>query len=139
MRGPSFNEIFSSFADTLARRFPIACASDEFYYFPQVTIKNPDGRKWDDFSIETVMDTVTRLKKWEVSLDRLSPQSVDFTANIDCRLLTKIIRTLKEQLESVRTWQTQPTSYLIIACVGMTEALLKKDPWAARELSLIHI
>ena len=118
---------------TIARNFPIAAASDEFYYFPQVQIDKGRWQIWDHFSESAVDGAVADLQAGLSKLDKLdrntaglSPVNPD--ASIEMSLLRKVTRTLIEQLTAVRAWQTQPTWHLTIACIGMAEALESKDP-----------
>ena len=48
-------------------------------------------------------------------------------------LYKKIARTLREQLSDVRAWQSQPTFYLTLVCIGLAEALEDEDPGAKHE------
>jgi Bacterial protein of unknown function (DUF885) len=125
--------LFQEIQGTLSAKFPITCASDEFYYFPQVKADKPQWDQWDQFSPEAAAETVAQLSAWESRLDMLGDHPADSSAEIDRRLLKKMVRTLAEQLSIVRTWQTQPTFYLTIACVGMAEALAENDPHAGRK------
>ncbi len=47
-------KIASQMYSTLARAFPVCCASDEFYYFPQIHLDDADWSAWDDFSPERI-------------------------------------------------------------------------------------
>lgn len=117
------DDIFTS----LASAFPVACASDEFYYFPQVQIPEVDWGVWDDFSSETIAHVGHQLSHWENNLDRLSSAELDLQTQIDIDILRKLVHTLREQLLEVRTWQYQPTFYLTIASIGMVEAIDSDD------------
>ena len=107
----------------LARTFPVACASDEFFYFPQVRLDERQWGTWDRFSEETVDECARRLTAWEIELDRLKSDHPDLDVQIDITLHQRLSCTLREQLTEVRTWQTQPTFYLTLACVGLAEAM----------------
>jgi hypothetical protein len=54
----SVETIGNSMFETLARTFPISCATDEFFYFPQVQLSEPIWSTWDCFSSEMVLDYV---------------------------------------------------------------------------------
>ncbi len=58
-----------SMFEALAHTFPVACATDEFFYFPQVRLPEPQWSTWDCFSSETVAEFVRRLSAWEDELD----------------------------------------------------------------------
>jgi len=119
--------------EALARAFPVACASDEFFYFPQVRLPEPQWSTWDSLSPETVEEFARQLSAWEDGLDRLALEQTDPEAHIDIALLKKFARTLREQLAEVRAWQSQPTFYLTLACIGLAEALKSANPEAKHE------
>ncbi|GAH89633.1 unnamed protein product, partial [marine sediment metagenome] len=107
--------------EALARTFPVACASDEFFYFPQVRLPEPQWGTWDCFSLETVTEFVRRLSTWEDELDLLTSYQTDLEVYIDIALLQKLARTLREQLSEVRSWEFQPTFYLTLVGIGLAE------------------
>ena len=41
----------------------------------------------------------------------------------ELRLLKKVVRTLREHLVYIRVWETQPSLYLTITCLGLAESL----------------
>jgi hypothetical protein len=114
----------------LAATFPVSCASDEFFYFPQVKLPQPDWSVWDRFNPETVDEFATRLSAWEGKFDLLLLSEKDQDTLAEISLYKKIARTLREQLSDVRTWETQPTFYLTLVCIGLAEALEEEDPGA---------
>ncbi len=119
--------------DVLARTFPVACASDEFFYFPQWRLSEPSWSKWDCFSPEAVADVVRQLSAWEDELDQLGTTESELAVRVDIALLRKLARTLREQLAEVRTWEVQPTFYLTLAGIGLAEAMASADPAAGHE------
>ncbi|MGA1796382.1 MAG: DUF885 family protein [bacterium] len=115
--------------ESIARDFPVSCASDEFYYFPQLRLSDPDWEVWDRFSPQGVGDLANRLSAWEDAFARCAAAgSVDADTRIDLHLLTGFARTLREQVSEVRTWQTQPTVPLTLVCMGLAEAMASEDP-----------
>ena len=119
--------------ESIARTFPVACASDEFYYFPQVRLPQPQWSAWDCFSSETITEFVRQLSAWEDEFNRLSSHESELDVQIDIILLQKLARTLQEQLSEVRSWESQPTFYLTLACVGLAEAMESEEPAAKHE------
>lgn len=119
--------------DTLARAFPVACATDEFFYFPHVRIPEQEWGIWDCFSKERVTEFVKRLSNWEEELRLLGSYESDTDRYIDIALLQSFIRTLREQLSEIRVWESQPTFYLTLACVGLAWAMESGDPSAIHE------
>ena len=135
---PSIDEISQSMFESLARAFPVACASDEFFYFPQVRLPEPQWSTWDSFSPETVEGFARQLSDWEDELGQLAPEQTSPEAHIDVALLKKSACTLREQLTEVRDWQSQPTFYLTLACIGLAEAMESADP-AAKHKRARHL
>ena len=114
----SFSHIF----DTLAMQFPVCMASDEFHFFPQAKAEALDWSRWDDFSPEAMDQMVGQLRRWEQPLSTRSDHSISLDQEIDAAMLLRVLRTLREQLELVRTHETQPTFYLTIVGIGLAEA-----------------
>jgi len=119
--------------EALARTFPVACATDEFSYFPQVRLPQPNWSRWDCFTSETVREFVRRLSAWEDELDLLTSYQSDLEVQIDIALLQNFARALREQLSQVRTWESQPTFYLTLVCIGLAEAMESEDPAAKHQ------
>jgi len=119
--------------EVLARTFPVACASDEFFYFPQVRLSEPQWSTWDCFSSETITELARRLSAWENELNLLVSYESDLEVQIDIALIKEFTRTLREQLSDVRTWEFQPTFYLTLVCIGLAEAMESEDPAAKHE------
>jgi hypothetical protein len=122
--------ISQSMFEALARAFPISCASDEFYYFPQVQLSEPKWETWDCFSEETVRELARKLSTWEDRLSQVPLCPSDTELQIDIALLQKLARTLREQLSEVRSWESQPTFYLTLVCIGLAEVIESEDPEA---------
>jgi hypothetical protein len=113
----------------IAKNFPIVSASDEFFYFPQLKSNCPDWSLWDRFVPEFIAEFAGKLSLWEkdfeviLQKDSLT-QSSQYTR---IRLLQKVVRTLREYLIWIRVWQTQPSFYLTITCLGLAQALEHGD------------
>ena len=108
--------IAHSMFESLALTFPVACASDEFFYFPQVRLSQQKWDTWDNFSQETVSEFDRKLSAWENGLDILRPYVQNQAARIDMAILQKLAHTLREQLSEVRSWESLPTFYLTLTC-----------------------
>jgi uncharacterized protein (DUF885 family) len=118
--------------DSLATRFPVCLASDEFHFFPQARARQFSWSRWDDFSRDTVAETVAQLNGWEQQLGTTSEQSLSLDEQTDSSMMVKVLRTLREQLQLVRTQETQPTFYLTIIGIGLAEAL-EAGPQATKQ------
>ncbi len=129
------NRIADRIFRIIADSFPIAAASDEFVFFPQVL--NPSTRwdSWDRFCSEGVADAVSGLQKEVSILKRIEPgrQNAGAVNTETCTDISQVLdttETLIEQLTIIRSWEYQPTWHLTLICVGMTEALESGDPEA---------
>ncbi len=129
----SLDAIGTDFFDTMARHFPVACASDEFYYFPQVRLSHPIWKKWDDFSPDSVSEVIMKLSSWKSRIDIIRPDKSEPDVQTDFMILRKLVVTLYEQFSDIRPWEYQPTLYLSIASLGLAEAIESEDPHAAHE------
>jgi uncharacterized protein (DUF885 family) len=123
---------------TLARAFPVCCASDEFYYFPQIVLDDADWSVWDDFSPERIGEVTSDLAHWETALDGLLSTGPELDTQIDIDLLLHSARTLREQLQEVRFHRNQPTFQLTVATVGLIQAMDSPDEnaWRLRTAAL---
>ncbi|MDZ7334846.1 MAG: DUF885 domain-containing protein [candidate division KSB1 bacterium] len=129
----SFRKIADQIFTSLAQAFPIACASDEFYYFPQIRISDLSWQVWDDFSPEAVQETVMQLGGWETQIASMNTLALGLNEQIELALLKKFVITLREQLAEIRFWQWQPSFYLMLANLGIAEAISSPDPGAKHE------
>jgi hypothetical protein len=119
--------------EIVARDFPVASTSDEFYFFPQVRPESLIRNFWDRFNKDAISDTTRKLSAVERRVAVLTsgdpqPASPDPETRIDLSLVQRVTRTLIEQLTEIRAWETQPTLHLTIACIGMAEAMDSPDP-----------
>ncbi|MCK4465329.1 MAG: hypothetical protein KAU83_06425, partial [Bacteroidales bacterium] len=129
----SVDVIAQSMYKTLAQTFPVACASDEFYYFPHIRLPDQKWSIWDQFSNERIMDIVKFLSSCENELDVISASQQNQVTRTDLALLQKFACTLREQLSEYQIWRKQPTFYLTLASIGLSEAMGSKDPSAIHE------
>ncbi len=113
---------------TLAGQFPVCMSSDEFHFFPQARADTVDWSHWDDFSPDAIDRITGQLNRWDRQLEqrRRLPLSPDQT--IDADMLQRVIRTLGGQLARVRMHRSQPTFYLTIIGIGLTDALTAGAP-----------
>ncbi len=116
----------------IAAAYPVCAASDEFYFFPQVSSHDKNWQQWDDFSAAAVEDFADRLRNWEDSFSTLNAFSTsDIT---DIGIMRSTLRSLREQLIEIAAHTKQPTWHLTIVSAGLSEALESKSPeaWAGR-------
>lgn len=108
--------------DTLAAQFPVCMASDEFHFFPQAKAKRFDWSRWDDFSKVALANAIGQLTRWDRELGQHPSPPMSSAQAIDADMLRRVIQTLCDQLALVRVHETQPTFYLTIVGIGLTEA-----------------
>jgi uncharacterized protein (DUF885 family) len=118
----------------IAEQFPVCCASDEFYFFPQVVHEAVERWDWDDFSTPGVAAFAARSRQWQAELSALERQGLPEDDRVDTVLLQQMLQTLREQLLEVAPQRRQPTFSLNIVVAGLTEALESDDPaaWNSR-------
>ena len=117
----------------IARQFPVCCASDEFYYFPQVITNDKHRWGWDDFSGEAIEQFVNKALHWRTDLEQLRSKPVSAADKVDAELLLEMLQTLSEQLAEVAPHSCQPTFHLSIVVAGLSEAMDSGEPAALRE------
>ncbi len=125
--------IFFQFLERLATDFPIACASDEFYYFPQIRLEKSPWQQWDCFSATTINQLDQQLATWERELAPPFAAQATGQLSMDLALFQKVAQTLREQLTEVRAWERQPTFYLTLVGIGLAEAMAANDIAAAHQ------
>ena len=118
----SLDKLAHEIYETLARRFPVCLASDEFHFFPHYRSPDHDWTVWDDFSPESVKDIISLISKWISRLEDLSLGKFN-GGDVEAACLSRLLNTLKEQLDWVRFQETQPSFYLTIVGIGLAEAL----------------
>ena len=120
--------------EAIASVYPVCCASDEFYFFPQVLMQEIEWRRWDDFSLPQIQAFADLLCGFERELSALTEEALTVDERLDAELLQQMLRTLREQLVDVAPYRTQPTFHLTILAAGLAEALASSAPgaWQAR-------
>jgi len=114
----------------LAGRFPVCCRSDEFVFFPQALPPDPDWSVWDDFSPESVQETILTLGFLKARVGKIVSDSEELERGDreTALLLAWVMDVLQEQLEDVRIHCSQPTFYLTQASVGLVQAIETGNP-----------
>jgi len=117
----------------LADKFPVACASDEFYFFPHYVLPDQNWKTWDNFSDESIAETCSYLSSFESELEYCNTNPADRKENYDKLFLSCFTRTLREQLTEYKIWKRQPSFYLTITCLGLEQALGSGNPDAVHD------
>ncbi|MBL0713139.1 MAG: DUF885 family protein [Desulfosarcina sp.] len=108
--------------DSLATRFPVCMASDEFHFFPQAQARAFDWSRWDDFAPASLANVIGQLTQWEGQLRHYASLPLSSAQVIDAAMLRRVVQTLRDQLALARVHETQPTFYLTIVGIGLAEA-----------------
>ena len=115
-------EVVTRIMAALVRRFPVCMASDEFHFFPQARADPPDWSRWDDFSAESIAEFEMLTGHWQKTLAHFCKSNPDPATVIDAGLIQRVLQTLVEQLTIVSPQRSQPTYYLTILGIGLSEA-----------------
>jgi len=136
------NESLTSIAEgvfeCLGKTFPVCCWSDEFHYFPQIIPPQGLWTGWDNFTPEKIREATAQLASAERAIGLIAKETDDFDILIDAQILTRMVRTLREQLVEVRFHETQPTFHLTIMCTALAASLGDSDrrAWSTRAEAL---
>jgi hypothetical protein len=117
-----FASIAEDFFDTLATQFPVCMESDEFHFFPQAKVGPCDRFNWDDFRPDALKLITERLHCWGQQIESYLSSSLPLAQATDADMLKRVMQTLTEQITLVKVHETQPTFYLTIAGIGLSQA-----------------
>ena len=131
---PILQSIAGELFGYLGRTFPACCASDEFYFFPQIVPTEESRGKLDDFSPERVEEAGRRLSSVEEEIGRILENGDDPDLRVDAESLRRVARTLREQLCELRFQERQPTFHLTVLCTALASSLELPDhgAWGIR-------
>ena len=124
------HKIAQDYFDYLARRFPVMCASDEFYFLPRVRKAAEFLDSLDSLDGERIKQAVADVKSLKRALCRIEIRDLD--DQIDAALLHQSMSAFLIEFERLNSWQIDPSLYLKIALLGIEQilnrfALLKQD------------
>ena len=119
----TFEKISLRILKSLAENFPVACASDEFYFFPHMAGPEKKTVPWDDFSegsvrriIHEISDSITDLSSIKIVIDDIDIRS-------EKNMLILFLNNLRDQLDELALWKKQPSFYLTLLNAGLAQAL----------------
>jgi hypothetical protein len=128
-----FEKISTLILESLARTFPVACASDEFYFFPHIASHEGTTFPWDDFSAGSIRGMIHEISNSLSELDKLKilNDDTDIQAEKEIRternMLILFLGNLKDQLDDLALWKTQPSFYLTLMNAGLAQTLNQKN------------
>ena len=112
---------------SLAKTFPVACSSDEFYYFPHIIRDRMPALTWDDFSNDSVQRTIKKIDKTISVLENVEVAEKDTDLQTDRNVLIHFLTTLKDYLYEHRIWKRQPSFYLTLLNIGLVQVIHSED------------
>lgn len=119
----TFEQISYRILDSLAKTFPVACASDEFYFFPHIAGDETMTDPWDDFSAESVRKIIHEISDSVYELNQITVMNDDEEIRIDKNMLVLFLNNLRDQLDELELWKKQPSFYLTLMNAGLAQAL----------------
>lgn len=152
-----FEAVSSRILDRIARKFPVSCASDEFYYFPHIISKNGATEIWDDFSPQSVRELLQEISATLSELHEINylchdnhirtHKDFDIKNNVsqgknvkndekawndrairaEKNMLMLFLNNLRDQLADLALWKKQPSLYLTLMNAGLSQPLNHKD------------
>jgi uncharacterized protein (DUF885 family) len=111
--------------ETLAVRFPVMCASDEFHFLPRAQAAANYYDKLDNLDSTAIEQCVEKLKNFRKNFARLDEAEDELESHIDLQVLQANIAGFLIEFEKKRIWQFNPLLYLKIAFIGLDHALTK--------------
>lgn len=121
----SLSEIATNYFDTLAKQFPVMCASDEFHFLPRSQAAAHYFDRIDDLSENSIANCISNLKDFAEKFEHFESCRLDSEEHIDLQLLKANVAGILIEFEETRTWQHNPLLYLKIAFIGLDHALNK--------------
>jgi len=130
-----FDKISTRILESLARNYPVACASDEFYFFPHITSHEDTTAPWDDFSDGSVRGMIHEISDSLIELDNIkipdddtgvhAEKDIRTEKNIQAEknMLVLFLSNLKDQLDDLAIWKKQPSFYLTLMNAGLAQVL----------------
>ena len=124
----------------LAERFPVMCASDEFYFMPRAEEAYRFYAQMDDLDKGAIDECIRRLRGFEGEINlwfekpvfrgigrgQATGTSLSVLDNyIDLVLLKSSVSALLIEIEENRSWMRNPLLYLKIGLIGIDHALHK--------------
>jgi hypothetical protein len=112
---------------SLARTFPVACASDEFYYFPHIAFRDFPESTWDDYSPDSVSKMIQEISGSLSVLNKTAVREQETELQVDKNVIIHFLTTLKDYLKEHLFLKQQPSFYLTIINIGLVRAINAED------------
>ncbi|MEJ2656830.1 MAG: DUF885 family protein [Desulfobacterales bacterium] len=122
---PAHTQVALRYFNYLARRFPVMCASDEFYFLPRAQDAAGYYHQLDDLDAAAIDECINRLKKFCREFSRILASETNLERIIDLELLIANANGIVIELDQNRIWRHNPLLYLKIAFIGIDHAFNK--------------
>jgi uncharacterized protein (DUF885 family) len=120
-------KISTGILSSLSETFPVACASDEFYFFPHIAGYEKTAATWDDFSAISVQRIIREISDVVAELNRINDMNNEKEIREEKNMLVLFLNNLSEQLGELVQWKKQPSFYLTLMNAGLVQALSHED------------
>ena len=121
----SIPKLAEDYFDTLARWFPVMCASDEFHFLPRCQAAEKYYDRLDDLDSTAVSRSIHILNEFRRKFEIFSDLENGLDQLTDLQLLKASVAGVLIELENTQTWRHNPLLYLKIAFIGLDHALTK--------------
>ena len=118
----------------LAKTFPVACASDEFYYFPHIALRDLPESTWDDYSPDSVSRMIQEISDSISVLSKTAVREQETELQIDKNVIIHFLTTLKDYLKEHLFLKQQPSFYLTIINIGLVRAMSAEDKEVVQQM-----
>jgi len=105
----------------------VACASDEFYYFPHIALRDLSESTWDDYSPDSVSKTIHDISDSVSVLNETAVREQETELQIDKNVIIHFLTTLNDYLKEYLFLKQQPSFYLTTINIGLVRAMSFED------------
>jgi hypothetical protein len=123
----TFYKTATGILTALAKTFPVACASDEFYYFPHIAFRDFPESTWDDYSPDSVSKMTHDISDSISVLNETAVREHETELLIDKNVIIHFLTTLNDYLKEDLFLKQQPSFYLTVINIGLVRAVSAGD------------
>ncbi|MFC1631408.1 DUF885 family protein [Candidatus Omnitrophota bacterium] len=115
-------DIAEDYFNYLARRYPVMCASDEFYFVPRAKSALNFLDVLDSFNKEKIQQGIADVSRIRSALDQIDVSRGGLEEQIDAALLKQSMATFLNEFSLIKSWQVDPSLYLKVILFGIIQA-----------------
>lgn len=119
MLNQHIQKISKDYFDYMARRYPVMCLSDEFYFFPRAKKAVGHLHVLDSLDEDKIKDDISYIKGLKLSIEELYSEDLGLEDQIDITMLRQSMSAFLREFEDIKIWQIDPTLYLRIIILGI--------------------